>query len=34
MHGRSAKQRAGCLSERIGRLFYEYYNGDDILDAT
>jgi len=22
------------LSERIGRLFYEYYNGDDILDAT
>ena len=22
------------LSEEIGRLFYEYYNGDDIPDAT
>ncbi|MGH7127703.1 MAG: hypothetical protein ACREJB_05330 [Planctomycetaceae bacterium] len=22
------------LSERIGRMFYEYYNGDDIPDAT
>lgn len=22
------------LAEEIGRLFYEYYNGDDVLDAT
>ncbi len=22
------------LSEEIGRLFYEYYNGDDFVDAT
>ena len=22
------------LSEDIGRLFYEWYNGDDIVDAT
>jgi hypothetical protein len=22
------------LSERVGRLFYEHYNGDDIGEAT
>ena len=28
------KQYLARLSEEIGRLFYEYYNGDDIPDAV
>ena len=28
------RQYLSRLSEEIGRLFYEYYNGDDISDAT
>ena len=28
------QQYLSRLSEEIGRLFYEYYNGDDIPDAT
>ena len=27
------QQYMGRLSEEIGRLFYEYYNGDDIPEA-
>jgi hypothetical protein len=27
------RQYLGRLSEEIGRMFYEYYNGDDIIDV-
>jgi hypothetical protein len=28
------KQYLSRLSEEIGRLFYEYYEGDDVFDAV
>lgn len=33
-YGRFKKQYLSRLSEEIGRLFYEHYNGDDMADAT
>ena len=32
-YGQFRRQYLSRLSEEIGRLFYEYYNGDDIPDA-
>ena len=32
-YDRFRRQYLGRLSDEIGRLFYEYYNGDDMADV-